>query len=258
MATQDKIRALTRRLYPKGRAFKMPIDGVLDRLHKALALSEARAYDASLTIFDSTIADNPNFTEDDATQWERRLGLAGGGTLADRIMGINQKLNYPGTEAPRQHWRFIEDQLRAAGFDVYVYENRFPGFNIDGTKTIVDVLAPFSDVGQHGDGQMGDFQHGTTTGVNTGYFRYVQHGDVQMGDVQTGQYEYYNKVANSMEESRDAFFIPGSTLRSTFFIGGVPLGTFATVPLSRRAAFRQLILSLKPQQTMAYLLVKYT
>ena len=111
----DTFRRLTQSLYPRGRAFRLPqtnahADGIFQRLHTALAKSEARAYTAALSTLDSTIADNANFTSDDATDWENRLGIISGAgvTLSDRIKAINQKINYPGTNAPRQHYLYIQ------------------------------------------------------------------------------------------------------------------------------------------------------
>lgn len=219
----------TRLLNPKGRAFRMPEGGVFERLHKALIRSENRAYNDALSILDSTIADNPQFSVQDATEWEARLGIIGGGgsPLATRMAAINQKLNFPGTPAPRQHYSFIEAELQAAGFNVKIYENNFAGV----TKTPAQIL-----------GSSGATLHSATTRHrNT-----TRHG---------GQFN--NKVANYIEESKDATFVIGSNYRSTFYVAGATVTTFANVPAARKAEFRQLILQLKPLQTVGYLFVNY-
>lgn len=224
----EQIIQLSRDLYPLGRAFKMPIGGELEQLHAALAESEAQAFDDACSILDSTIADNANFSADDAAAWENRLGLITGSVLADRILAINQKLNYPGTDAPRQHYSFIEDELQAAGFNVKVYENNFSGL----TQTPEQILGTSA----------GASYHATT----------VQHATAQQHG---GQYS--NKVANYIEEAKDATFVIGSNYRSTFYISGTPIDTFADVLASRKDEFRQLILKLKPAQTVAFLFVNY-
>lgn len=239
MLSVDRIVKLTRQLYPNARPFKMPYGGILERLHAALAKSEARAYDDAYSVLNSAIADNPNFTEGDATDWERRLGIANGNgsTLPDRMMLINQKINYPGTAAPRQNYLFIQDQLRAAGFDVYVYENKFDdGAGNFITKTPEQIIDPANTGTVHSIGT----QHGA--GVYHGYINPV----------------FTNKVVNHIEEEKDQYFIVGSNYRSTFFIAGSTITTFANVPASRKVAFRQLILQLKPVQTVGFLFINYT
>lgn len=234
MTTLEKIKKLTRQLYPTGRAFRMKEGGVLDKLHIALAQSEARAWDDAVSILDSTLPDNDNFTVDDATSWERRLGLVTNGAvpLADRKAAILRKYNHPGTVPARNNWRFVEKQLRDAGFDVYIFENRFS----DGMGGYVTVN-PL-----------------TLTG-GAGAFS-VQHGQIQHGQAQHGG-GYGHKVANSIYRSIDAYFHTGSNLKSTFFIGGPYVGTFASVDADRETEFRQLILRAKPTQTVAFLFINY-
>lgn len=229
----EKIKKLSGDLYPDGRAFVAALEGVRNKLHAALAISEEKAFNDALSILDSTIADNANFDEDDADQWERRLGLitSPGTPLATRIMAINRKLNYPITDAPRQHYTFIEDQLVAAGFDVKVYENNFSGV----TMTPEEILTPGAPSGSvH---SVGTFHKSTTLHGSTAF--------------------YTNKVVNYLEEEKDANFIIGANYRSTFFVAGVTVDTFADVPAARKLEFRQLILRLKPQQTVGFLFVNY-
>jgi len=225
----DLINKLSRQLFPNGRAFKFPFAGVIDKLNAAFAKSEARAYGDALSILDSVIADNPNFDEVDATQWERRLGIINGSAspLPVRILAINQKLNYPNTDAPRQHYTFIQQQLRDAGFDVYIYENNFGGV----TKTPSQILGTTS----------GEALHSTT----------VYHGTIQHGA------GYNNKIVNYIDESLDATFVVGSNYRSTFYISSNVIDVFASIPTVRKNEFRQLILQLKPAQTCGFLFVNY-
>lgn len=224
---------LSRQLYPKGRAFKIPVGGVLEKLHYALAVSENQAYADAKSVLDSLLPDNDSFTANDATAWERRLGLitSTGVSLADRKLAIQRKLNYPGNSAARGHYLFLQRQLRAAGFDVYVFENRFPAY-----PDTYETMAP------------DEFD---PTGLVE-----VQHGDFQHGDQQHGSY-WGNLVANNIDEDRDLNFDVGDNLRSTFFVGGTPVGTFANVDEDRKEEFRQLILRLKPTQTVGYLFINY-
>jgi hypothetical protein len=232
MAFTDQLLQLSRLLYPSGRAFKMPFGGASEKLHRGLIASEARLLDDARALFDAIIADNSNYTADDASAWEVRLGIAASSStsLADRKKAINQKLNYPGTNGPRQHYVFIQDQLRAAGFDVYIWENKFLG---PVTKTPEQVLGTTT----------GSAYHATTLQHATG----LQHGNT-----------FSNKIANYVEERRDAPYVV-SDYRFTFFVTGSDssITTFASIPEARKDEFRQLLLMLKPAHTVGFLFVNY-
>jgi hypothetical protein len=229
----DTILQLTKQLYPTGRAFKMPGKGFSEKLHQALVASEARAYSDALSILDSALPDNENFSERDASDWERRYGLISNPAvlLEKRTQAIRRKMAHPGNIRARQSQLYIEGQLRAAGFDVYVFENMFP----DGNGGYI-TKHPLTLIGVSG-------------GLN------VQHGDIQHGDSQHGSI-YGNVIVNYIDEELDRLFNIVD-LRGTFFIGGNPLGTFASVELSRKAEFRQLILKLKPAHLAGFLFVNY-
>lgn len=226
----EQIKNLGKKLFPNGRAFWMPGNGVFDKLNAALAESEKRFYNDALSLFDSIIADNPNFNESDAEIWERTLGIitSPGVPLASRIMAINQKINFPGTDAPRQHHTFIQSQLQAAGFNVFIYKNNFGGV----TKTPEQIVGVTPGAAIHSPLT----PHGSMT----------RHGGV-----------FNHKIVNYIEELKDAAFVVGPHLRNTFFIAGPTVDTFATVPENRRREFRQLILQLKPAHMVGYLFVNY-
>lgn len=231
MSSFDKILQLTNILFPNGRAFKTTSSSWREALSRSLALSESRAYEDALTILDSTLPDNANFTADDATAWEKRYGIVTNNTdLATRKMAIKQKINYPGNAKARGNYRFIEKQLRDAGFDVYVYENRFDdGFGGYITNDPITLSGSSSE---------------------------NQYGDVDYGESDYGPY-FSNIVVNFLDEDKDNNFNVGGNLRSTFFIGANPIGTSADVPSERKTEFRQMILRLKPVQTVAYLFINY-
>jgi len=222
-------------LYPTGRAFKMPFGGILEKLHTNLALSEQRAITDALSILDSAIPDNPNFTSDDATGWEKRLGLISNPlvSLTNRMLAIKRKMNHPGDILPRQNYLYLQNQLQAAGFNVFVYENIFDdGMGGKIPKIPSDVLI----------------------GPSMSQFMYNDHqyGDSQMGGAFT------NICVSYLDETIDNNqYGSNMNLKSTFFIGGATIGSVAYVDANRRLEFRQLILKAKPTQTLAYLLVKY-
>jgi hypothetical protein len=208
----------TKQLYPDSRAFKMPPGSDFELFHKALNKSEGRAVLDALSILNDIIPDNGDFGEDDATAWERRLGIISGGSvvpLDDRKAAILQKMAYPGTDAPRCAASYLQDQLQAAGFKVNVYENRFWDGAAWVTKTPHEVL-------------------GTTR---------ADHG--------------ITLIANYIEESKDATFAIIPNYNSTFFIAGGDITDFVDVLATRKNEFRQLILQLKPQQECGFLFVNY-
>lgn len=221
----DKIIQLTKQLYPTGRAFKMPFGGYLEKLHYGLAESEVRAYEDAVSILYSILPDNDNFTTDDATDWERRLGLITNQLtpLADRKLAITRKLQAPGTNPAKGHYLNLERQLQAAGFDVYVFEN-------------IPEQTPFEFSGIN-----------TTTQIQHGQ---CQHRQIQHGVVLT------NKIANYIDESLDLFHNLGGSYKSVFFIAD-SYGGMANVLLTRKKEFRQLILKLKRVQSVGILYVNY-
>lgn len=235
MSIVDKILSLTKQLYPRGRAFKMPFDGVLESLHKALSISEAQAYTDAIAIHDSMLPDNSNFSISDAQDWERRLGLISNEavSLSDRKLAIERKLNQPGLAPAKSNWRYLQLQLQNAGFDVYIYENRFDDYP-DGyiTKTPV------------------------TFASDSSFFIGHQYGEFQYGEFQYGG-RFTKFVANHIDETRDWEFNIAPDLRSTFFVGGATAGSFANVDSARKDEFRKLILTIKPVQCVAYLLIDY-
>jgi len=232
----EQIIKLTRRFYPDGRAFNFPTDGILDRLHKSLNVSEEAAYLDATGVLNTILPDNDNFTEDDATDWEGRLGitLRDGVSLEDRKAAIFRKMNHPSDKFERAHYLFIQKQLQLAGFKVWVYENRFP----DGgggyfSQSLYDYVQGYYD---------------------PSYLGTIQHGQVQHGQAQG--FSAFEKVANHLSNAEDsAVIVPNG--RQTFFIGGDEVGKFANVFATREKEFRKLILQLKPVESAALLAISY-
>lgn len=239
----DKIIKLKQQLYPKGRAFVFDEKSYLYAFHKAIAEVLKNGYNDAKSILDSILPDNDRFSELDASQWERRLGLISNSnvSLENRKKAILRKWQHPGQIAPRQHRLFIENQLQLAGFNVRVFENRF----YDGLGNIIS-LTP--DV-----------------------FSFYQHGVFEHGENEHGDLFNFSVIANYIDEQRDSDFEVTDNL-FTFFIANDDFGTVdnfgVTIPNTiedikadvlevRKKEFRQLLLKLKPQQTVGYLFVNY-
>lgn len=227
------ILALSRQLYPTGRAFKMPSDGYLESLHKALGESENTALEAADNILNSIIPDNAFFTVEDARLWEQKLGLITNESISleDRKKAIARKMSYPGRQKARQHYTYIQSQLNKAGFDVVVYENIFNDGSGYYTKHPLLITGG--------------------TGGET-----FEHGDFELGVSEYGSY-WSNFVANKIDEAKDLNYSIPDDLEGTFFIGGITLGAYASIDINRKQEFRQLILKVKPANTVAFLFINY-
>jgi hypothetical protein len=229
----EKIYRLSRKLWPTGRAFRVPFGGTLDKITRVLVLKEFTAVNGSKSILNSILADNDNFNSDDATDWNIRLGMIVNASLDIEVRrsAIIRKYNHPGNIKARQNYRYLERELRLAGFDVYVHENRF-------------------DDGMYGLETRSPAVVSSTTGVQN------QLGMYQLGQQQLG-YNWTYLVANKITQIGDIGFDVGSKKRRTFFIGGETVGSFANVDANREKEFRELILKIKPVQTIGFLFINY-
>jgi hypothetical protein len=218
----DRILKLSKQLLPTGRAFRAAPGSNMERLLRALARSEARAYNDATSVLWGIIPDNRHFTVDNATDWERRLGLINGSAnpLNVRIQPILRKMQAPGRNPAKSHYLWIEHQLQAAGFPVNVYEN-------------IPLVNPAT--------------------LNPAILSPSQHG----GGSQHGMQSHYlnNIVFNRLDNSKD--IILQYHIRRTFIIGGSPIGTYANIPATREREFRQLVLGLKQCQQVAILFINY-
>lgn len=245
----DKLLSLVKQLFPRGRAYWIPIGFSIEKLMKAFAGATdsqmgtvAKLLKDGDNVFDSMIPDNPNFTDgttdpndNDCNDAERRWGIVQYGvtsvttpTRAQRMAAIIQKMQFPGTNACRQAALYLQARLQAAGFNVFVYENL-------SNLTPADVLG-------------------------------IPVGEATYGGIDYGQADYgetyasagVSVIANSVDPSIDATWVPGAVNYGTFFISGTPITTFATIPAIRETEFRQLVLSLKAQHMAAYCFITFT
>lgn len=234
MSIKDKYLKLKRQLFPTGRAFRLYSDGNSERLFKALAIQEAQTFnDIKSTLF-SLIPDNINFDEDDATDWERRLGLISNPlvSLEDRKLAIYRKMASPGVNPARSGAKWLEKQLQDAGFNVYVYENIFPDYP-------------------------SGYERYTPGEINNNILSDCNHGMFNHGGFRHGSFYNYI-VANSIYNSEDIKKFNNITdFACSFFICGSTIGTYATVLETREAEFRQLILSQKQVQDIAFCYVNF-
>lgn len=279
---KEKIFNLTKKLFPKGRAFSIVTGSVKEKVFNVLAQSEADAYNDAVSILDQILPDNPNFSTYDAGEWERRLGLITNDfvTLSDRKLAIQRKMNHPGTIPARQHFKYIEGQLQAAGFNVSVTENRFSlPATIPSPMGLIEM-----GVGEMG-GEIANTEKYAPIDPDTLLSQTEQMGLSEMGISEMGGYfslNGYEVCANHIDPIKDADFFTDTNisemgdrgemgemqmangidfldkLKFTFFITGLVYPSNALLPFDRKDEFRQLILKLKPANTVAFIFAEYS
>lgn len=236
MSTLQQLQHVTPMLYPNGRAFRVPEGGDLRKWHDAVNTEFADLDASSMNVLDALLPDNPNFTLADAQEWYRRLGLYDSGSipLNDMALAITQKMSWPTVTPDMQSLQYIQDQLQAAGFNVYLYKNRF----FDGVDWVTmwpsDVLGIAA-----GNSELEGFNLGQ-----------ANLGSTWSDDGITICVDY-------LEEDKDEIFDFGDNLRSTFYVSSAAIGTFADIPAARKIEFRQLLIKLKAAQMAAFLFVNY-
>jgi hypothetical protein len=250
-STSDKILALARQFYPTGRAFKMPAASELEKLHLAIGGPKTKAYQDAVSILNALLPDNDKFTDLDAEDWERRLGMISNPLvlLADRKLAILRKMSAPGRNPAKGAAKYIEFQLRAAGFDVYVHENIPVQNPID-----VFVIDGFGELDEY---ELDEVELGSAdTYFQDLYTDGIELDEVELDEAELSEMYFKNKVVNHIEEEKDFVFNVGD-FSSIIFIGGQTKGIWATVDINRKTEFRQLILKLKHTHIVAYLLINY-
>lgn len=224
---------MSKALVPTGRAFRIGWRSNKEKLFRAFAKTQNQFFNDAMSTLDSIIPDNDNFTAQDASDGERRWGLVNGSAvpLSDRKMAIRRKMASPGTNPAKAHFLWLQTQLQAAGFGVYVYENVFPAYPSGWTRVWPGI-------------------------INGAVVSETQQGQFEQGGSQQGGY-INSLVANSIYNAEDISFQFGQDYGGVFFIGGTPLGTYANVLAVREIEFRQLILGLKQQGLSAVLFINY-
>jgi len=226
------LNKLTRQLYPTGRAFRFPHGKNGYLVHDAINESVGTCVSELHSILDTILPDNDNFTSSDAAIWERRLGLPAGTDLQTQKLAIMRKLNYPGGCLGRMSLSYFQSQLQAAGFNVFVFANKFPDGM--GGYTVINPGDGSGSYTQHGIGVHGVSVHGTTG------------------------FPYDSVISNHTDKTLEpAPAFNDSQLRATFFICGSSFPNMAAVPAEREEEFRKLILTLKGSHLTGFLLINY-
>lgn len=222
MSSENDILKLQKQFLPTGRAFKVPRNGNFEKLLSAKAIEYSNAINDNADLLNKIIPDNEEFTENDAAKWESVLGIYGSGedSLTNRKSAILRKMRFPSGAKGRQHKKYLEGQLRAANFDVRVYE-----YN--------DVKGYFSNQ-----------EHS----LNTQHSYQTTHGGGLVIPF------YHSIVANFLNAEDETDVQPTiNNLPTVFWIAGETFNEFANIPPFRLTEFRNVILTIKPNHTVAFL-----
>lgn len=294
MSVENKILNLNKQLYPTGRAWNFIkgsddssivtdiftdgvgnnfVDGVGNDFvqttgqnisdSKKTIIAELqsiiRFYNDAISILDITIPDNDNFSDTDADNWERVLALFNSNlTLEERKEAINRKASYPNGIPERAHYTFIESQLQANGFNVFIRENRFAdgsgGWLVEDPD---DTASKPEQMGLTvmGIGKMG----GQIAGLDyTICANYIDESlDSTYFDIIFSQNQMGVGVMGIAKMEKVTALEREQQLRYTFFVGGSSYPSAVSVPLNRKDEFRELILKLKPAHSVAFLYINY-
>ena len=246
------------KLLPKGRAFRLPFENDLYKFHQAQAKEPERICDFYVDVRDSGLP--PNIPSDALDDWETFLGLLANSNLTDaerneRALG---KLTAVGGQGPD----YIQDQLQAAGFPVFVYENNPTA----GARTYITLS---NDTGiESNDFLSGDFTDRLNPNAVPGDLLanppiwenekdYIgcQSNDINIesNDFLSGEFTETLLIEFEYQISADS-----ATFIFYWFIAG-PGGIFDTIdlPADRQNDFESLVYQLKPAHTWVIANVNY-
>jgi uncharacterized protein YmfQ (DUF2313 family) len=223
MINERDILKLKKQLLPTGRAFNVPAGGNFEKLLLALAGQEAGAFNSATGLPGSIIPDNDNFTAEDAAAWEDVLSVysSESDSLVNRKAAIYRKMQFPGGVKGRQHKNYLEGQLKAANFNVKIYE--------------------YGDIKNH-------FTN-TVHSQDTVHSYEIKHGG---WNVPT----YTGIIANYIDEDLETNVpVTLDNLKNIFWIAGDTFREYVTIPPYRIEEFRHIVLTIKPLHMVAFLRV---
>lgn len=248
------INDITEKLFPTGRAHK--VGKVGDDMKLALSDSVDRLNYSIDNLLNGVLPDNSQFNIDWVLRHEKMYALSAydSDTLQDRI----DRIIYHLTPFPRDYGilslESIQNEIDNSGWGgiLYVHENL-------GGLYPHDVLPPLSFPPQLGDGQLGDYQLGTFK-YDVDYpqfYDFFQLGGFQLGDSQLNNFpQFNNKIGNSLNKVDD-LFVNLSPIENTFYMCGLNLGDIVVLPKSDEIPLRQLLLDIKPLNSVGFLLIEY-
>lgn len=252
-------------LYPTGQWFDLSLNSNIRKLNNGISLFFSRAWDSIKEIGYWILPDNDRFDAEAIGLWENVFGIPENTnkSLNERRDTITQRMQFPGEILARQSRGYIENQLRVAGFDVYVTLNRFPASDVisESGSESMEMGAETADMNYSGPSSF-RFERREP---EVGYTELIANNIKSDADINIFEVDIYNESGGeSMEMGGAKADMAGETvlnrehqLRGTFFVHGSTYPALASVPLIRKKEFRELILKLKPAQMVGFLYINY-
>lgn len=230
---------LITRLFPRAQAWRIAAESKLRQLLEGFAVLPENARD----FVDGVYAELHPDTTTNLDAWERQFGINFPSQIeSNRRLAVASKWSAMGGQSPQ----YIEDTLRAAGFDVYVHE-WWSGANV-APRTVRDPRTYATDplIGEHQCIADADGPHGCYDGADG-----PQCTAWLMNEV--------NYIVNDRLSPIAPPPIPSDSDTWPYFIyiGGETFPNNAEVDAVRRDEFRELLLSLTPAHLWIVTLVDY-
>lgn len=224
-------------LLPRARAWRLTVEKKLRRF--IVGFAEGFGPDAREFV-DLILLDVFPETTRQLSEWESQFGLTAG-TLTESER--RERLAGAWTATGGQSPRYIEDVLRAAGFDVYVHEWFAPGSLYPPTPRDPNLYLT-SDISSGMECGEAIAEAGEEFAM-CGYVVYTP------GDVISNELD--NPAQPPTVIPTDPAYYP-----FFFYIGAAVFPNLANVPTSRRAELEALILRIKPTHCWVGMLINYT
>lgn len=196
---------------------------------------------------------------EDTENWERVYGIIPpiGATEEERTQVVLQRLSYPNGYKAKGTAGFIQLQLRNAGFDVYVHENRFPLSYIEaqcGTSQCGIATCGGSVLSGEGNFENRLPESGYTE-IVTNYLD--PNEDIKYLDnisgLGCGDFNSQCGVA----ECQTATYVTEKAYHNYLFISDETYPNLADVDSNRRSELRQMILKYKPAHAVVFNYINY-
>lgn len=195
---------------------------------------------------------------DNLEAWQKTLGLIAEGTTQEQEDDIVRKLRDVGGLRAQD----IEDELQAAGFNVYVHENRLTGTT---TTNVLGNAANYLGNGSLVSPQINTYAEDPNNYMFIPTPFVLGNADNYLGNASLSSLNPPSDIIVnyilSEEDEKYRTVIENSTTQDewtyTFFVGGATKGSYATVDADRKSEFRRLLLELKPASMWGILQIYY-
>ena len=242
------VNNIIKHLLPNSRAFKLYKNSSIAAFFGSLNNVNAEIK----TSFDDVFSDmNPQLTRN-LEQWEKQFNINTSGNLSEseRRDILDAEWKAQGGQSPQ----YLEDRLRAAGFNVYVHEWWEPNAQTGGGSVNNDVT-PVARIPSNyiNDGAI-DWL------MTDGNADSVDGSDVAMDGTLSGASGYLlvNRIIDGSNNNKH-YTIPAGTEYHPYFlyIGGETFPNSASIPTSRLVEFEELCLKICPAEQWIGVLVDY-